>query len=164
MRPTVQLALLLLLSFLATPAGALPAPMSEQELMEKSDVVAVVRVLSVTCTAVTKDKSTGENLPHYLAQVKVVEVKKGEVKPGAIILVTWRAIPKEIVGPWTVDYYPGEEVLTHLVKNRGGVTYNSTWWNAKGEDLKAPATTDLPTKPGQSILPPREAPAPRIPL
>ena len=34
MRPTVQLALLLLLSFLATPASALPAPMSEQELME----------------------------------------------------------------------------------------------------------------------------------
>ena len=78
--------------------------------------------------------------------------------------MTWRAIPKKIVGPWTVNYYPGEEVLTHLVKNKGGVTYNSTWWNAKGDDLKAPATTDLPTKPGQSILPPPKAQAPRIPL
>ena len=95
---------------------------------------------------------------------ETVEVKKGEIKPGETILVTWRAIPKKIVGPWTVNYYPGEEVLTHLVKNSGGVSYNSTWWNAKGDDLKARATTDLPTKPGQSILPPREAPAPRIPL
>ena len=48
MRPTVQLALLLLLSFLATPAGALPALMSDQELMEKSDLVAVVQVLFLT--------------------------------------------------------------------------------------------------------------------
>ena len=164
MRPIVQLALLLLLSFLATPAGALPAPMSEQELMEKSDLVAVVRILSVICTAVTKDEGTGEDLPHYMAQVKIIEVKKGEVKPGETILLTWRAIPKKIVGPWTVNYYPGEEVLTHLVKNSGGVSYNSTWWNAKGDDLKAPATTDLPTKPGQSILPPPKAQAPRIPL
>ena len=122
MRPTVQLALLLLLSFLATPASALPAPMFEQELMEKSDLVAVVQVLSVTCTAVTKDERTGEDLTHYLAQVKIIEVKKGEIKPGETILVTWRAIPKKIVGPWTVNYYPGEEVLTHLVKNSGGVS------------------------------------------
>ena len=37
--------LALLIVALATPALALPAPMSEQELMDKSDIVAVVRVL-----------------------------------------------------------------------------------------------------------------------
>jgi hypothetical protein len=48
------------LVFLATPALALPAPMSEQELTDKSDLVATVRVLSVSCTVVTKDDKTGE--------------------------------------------------------------------------------------------------------
>lgn len=43
------------------PARALPAPMSDQELMEKSDLVALVRVLNVTCTSLTKDQATGED-------------------------------------------------------------------------------------------------------
>ena len=58
--------------------------------------------------------------------------------------MTWRAIPKDMVGPWAVYYYPGEVVLTHLVKRSGGVSYGSTWWNAKGDDVKAPENTDLP--------------------
>ena len=77
---------------------------------------------------------TGEDLPGYLAQLKVVEVKKGDVKPGEVVLVTWRAIPKDVNGPWTVYYYPGEEMVTHLTKRSGGATYASTWWNAKGDD------------------------------
>jgi hypothetical protein len=97
-------ALLLLLSLLVTPALALPAPMSEQELTDKSDLVALVRVLAVTCTSITQDANTGEDLPGYLAQLKVLEVKKGDVKPGDQVLVTWRAIPKDTNGPWTVYY------------------------------------------------------------
>ena len=145
-------ALLLSVTLISTPARALPAPMSEQELMEKSDLVALVRVLSVTCTSLTKDAATGEELPGYLAQLKVLEVKKGEVKPGAEVLVTWRAVPKSIVGPWTVYYYPGEEVVTHLTKRSGGASYASTWWNAKGDDVKAPDTRDLPLTPGESVV------------
>ena len=67
---------------LAPTALALPAPMSEAELLEKSDVVAVIRVLSVSCTAVTKDDQTGEELPSYLARARLLEVKKGDVKQG----------------------------------------------------------------------------------
>jgi hypothetical protein len=148
---------------LATPAHALPAPMSDQELMEKSDLVAVVRVLSVTCTTVRKDDKTGEELPSYLARLKLIEVKKGSLKPGEEVLVTWHAIPKGIVGPWVVYYYPGEKVLTHLVKPAVGVAYASTWWNAKGENITAPASKELPVKPGETL----EAPAPedrRMPL
>lgn len=152
MRQILQLSLCLLLSVLASGAAALPAPMSEQELMEKSDLIAVVRVLSVICTAVAPDKTTGEDLPRYVAQMKVLAVKKGDVRPGKTILVSWSAIPKKIVGRWTVNYYSGEEVLTHLVKNSGGITYNSTWWNAKGKDIKPPETKDLPTEPGKSVL------------
>ena len=155
--------LLLLVSVIALPALALPAPMSEQELMDKSDLVALVRVLAVTCTSVTQDPNTGEDLPGYLAQLKVLEVKKGDVKPGEEVLVTWRAIPKDTNGPWTVDYYPGEEVVTHLTKRSGGATYASTSWNAKGDDVRSPDTRDLPTTPGETVMPQPE-PATQTPL
>src|SRR5512140_2045938 len=76
-RPVLLLALLPLLG---TPALTLPAPMSDPELMDKSDLVAVVRVLSVTCTAVTKDEKTGEELPAYLAKLRLIDIKKGDAK------------------------------------------------------------------------------------
>ena len=111
MRLCIMLSALCLSFGLASgPARALPAPMSAQELMEKSDLVALVRVMSVTCTTITKDAATGEDLPSYIAQLKLLEVKKGDAKKGDAVLVTWRAVPKSIVGPWTVYYYPGEEV------------------------------------------------------
>lgn len=161
---SARLAILaLLLPLLAAPALALPAPMSEQELNDKSDLVAVVRVLSVTCTAVTQDEKTGEALPAYLAKLQLIEVKKGGAKAGDEVLVTWRAIPKGIVGPWTVNYYPGEVVLTHLANRSSGASYGSTWWNAKGDDVKAPESTDLPSTPGETFIPPRE-PAAQTPL
>jgi hypothetical protein len=141
----------------AGAANALP-PMPEQELTEKSDLVALVRVLSVTCTSVTKDEKTGEDLPGYLAQLKLLEVKKGDAKQGDEVLVTWRAVPKAVLGPWTVYYYPGEEVLTHLTKRSGGASYASTWWNAKGDPVKAPDTRDLPVIPGQSVVAAPETP------
>ena len=155
--------LLVLTSLLATPAQALPAPMSEQELNDKSDLVAVVRVNTVICTAVTKDEAAGEELPVYLAKLRLVEVKKGDAKAGDEVLVTWRAVPKGIVGPWTVNYYPGEVVLTHLVKRSGGVSFGSTRWNAKGDDVKAPDSTELPSTSGETFNPPQE-PAAKTPL
>src|SRR5215470_18212912 len=99
-----MLALTLLAGGIAMAALAVPAPLSVQELTDKSDLVALVRVLSVTCTTVTKDEQTGEDLPSYLAKLEVKEVKKGDVKPGESVLVTWRAVPKSIVarGPSTI--------------------------------------------------------------
>lgn len=163
LRQFKALGLLLVITAVATPALALPAPMSDQELMDKSDLVALVRVLSVSCTSVSKDENTGEELPGYLARVKLIDVKKGDAKPGEEVLVTWRAVPKKIVGPWTVNYYPGEEVLTHLTKRSGGASYASTWWNAKGDDVKAPENTALPTAPGETLVP-SQAPAEQHPL
>jgi hypothetical protein len=151
MRLFRYLGLLFLVSVAPIAALALPAPMSDQELTDKSDVIARVRVLAVTCTSVTQDPNTGEDLPGYLAQLKVVEVEKGDVKPGDVVLVTWRAVPKDVAGPWAVYYYPGEEMVTHLTKRSGGATYASTWWNAKGDDMKSPDTRDLPTTPGETV-------------
>jgi hypothetical protein len=157
------LSILFAIAGAATPALAVPAPMSEQEMTDKSDLVALVRVLSVTCTTITKDEQTGVDLPGYLAKLQVVEVKKGDVKPGETVLVTWRAIPKSITGPWTVYYYPGEEVVTHLTKRSNGATYASTWLNAKSEIVKTPDKKDLPPTPGETAMPPEE-PQQRTPL
>jgi hypothetical protein len=163
MRPLTFFALSVVTVLTTLPTYAVPAPMSEQELMDKSDLVAQVRVLAVTCTSVTQDPDTGEALPSYLAQLKVVEVKKGDLKPGDVVLVTWHAIPKTVAGPWTVYYYPGEEMVTYLTKRSGGVTYASTWWNAKDDDLKSPDTRDLPVTPGETVGQMPE-PEPHIPL
>jgi hypothetical protein len=163
MRQLKVLSLLVFASLAPMAALAVPAPMSEQELTDKSDLVALVRVLAVTCTSVTTDEATGEELPGYLAQLKVVEVKKGDAKPGEVVLVTWRAIPKDTNGSWTVYYYPGEEMVTHLTKRSGGVTYASTWWNAKGDDVRSPDTRDLPVTPGETVGQMPE-PEPQTPL
>jgi hypothetical protein len=144
-------ALFLCLVLAATAAFAIQAPMSDEELVEKSDLVALVRVLSVACTSLTKDEMTGEELAGYLATLQVLEVKKGDVKPGDEVLVTWREIPTGVLGPWVVRYYPGEEVWTHLTKRSGGVTYATTWWNAKGTPIKPAEITELPTVVGQTV-------------
>jgi hypothetical protein len=52
--------------------------------------------------------------------------------------------------------------VTHLVK-RSGVSYASTWWNAKGEPVKNPDTRDLPLTPGETVVATPETPE-RMPL
>jgi hypothetical protein len=81
----------------------------------------------------------------------VLEVKKGDVKPGQTVLVTWRENPKGVLGPWAVGYYPGEEVWTHLTKRSGGATYATTWWNAKGQPIKPAQITVLQTTVGETV-------------
>jgi len=143
----------LLLSFLTGPVFALPAPMTDDELLAKSDLVALIRVLSVTCTGVAKDERTGEALPSYKANAEVMEVIKGDVAKGDDVTITFHAISKGILGPWTVYYYPGEMVFTHLV--RDGDAYNTTWWNGRGKLVNKAIITDLPTDAGETIEVPR---------
>jgi hypothetical protein len=137
----------------ATPAAAIPAPMSPEELVEASDVVALVRVVAVTCVAVATSERTGEKLPSYRAELEIVEISKGELQPGDTIEVAFEAIEAGLVGPWTVWYYPGEEVWTHLRQGDGGV-YETTWWNARSEALREAGTTDLPVIPGETVRAP----------
>src|SRR5262249_399802 len=122
----------LLLAFVAGPALALPAPMSDDELLAKSDLVALIRVLSVTCTGVDKDERTGEALPSYKANAELMEVVKGDVAKGDDLSITFPAVPTGLLGPWTVYYYPGEMVFTHLVATampipRPGGTAAGSW-------------------------------------
>ena len=42
-----------------------------RELLSQSDLVGLIRVLSVTCTKVDKDERTGETLPSYEARAEL---------------------------------------------------------------------------------------------
>jgi hypothetical protein len=154
-RILTSLSLLLVIAFVATPVFALPAPMSDDELLTKSDLVALIRVLSVTCTAVTKDKMTGQDLPSYTAKVELMEVIKGDEAKGGEVTITFHAIPTGLLGPWSVFYYPGEMMWTHLV--RDGEAYTTTWWNGRGELVNKAVITKLPTKPGETVEVPRRS-------
>jgi hypothetical protein len=142
-------AVLLWLGFMPGPATALPAPMSESELLQKSDLVALVRIKSVTCTGVAKDDRTGEDLPSYSAQAELMEVIKGEDVKGDTVTISFHAIPTGLLGPWTVYYYPGEMVWTHLVGKDG--EYTTIWWNGRGSVVSKAVITELPIKPGETV-------------
>ena len=144
---------MLLFCLLAGPALALPAPMSKQELLTKSDLVALVRIKSVTCVSVAKDEATGEALPSWTAEAELIEVIKGEEVKGDTVTLSFHAIPTGLLGPWSVYYYPGEMVWTHLVGKDG--QYTSTWWNARGTVVSKPVITELPTTPGETAAIPK---------
>jgi hypothetical protein len=144
---------LVLVTLSVAPAVALPAPMSDSELLQKSDLVALVRIKSVTCTGVTKDDRTGEGLPSYSASAELMEVIKGEEVKGDTVNITFHAIPTGLLGPWTVYYYPGEMVWTHLVGKDGD--YTTIWWNGRGDIVSHAVITELPTKPGETVEMPK---------
>lgn len=146
-------ALLIALSATASSAFALPAPLSTSELLLKSDLVALIRILSVTCTEVSTDPKTGEQLPSYEARAELIYVTKGEQMAGEDIVITFHAIPKGLLGPWTVYYYPGEMVWTHLTGKDG--TYTTTWWNGRGGLVNRAIIGELPTVPGETVEVPR---------
>jgi hypothetical protein len=139
---------ILLFGLSAGAALALPAPMSKQELLTKSDLVALVRIKSVTCVSVAKDEHGGEELPSWTAEAELIEVIKGEEVKGDTVTLSFHAIPTGLLGPWTVYYYPGEMVWTHLVGKDG--QYTSTWWNARGTLVSKAVIDKLPTTPGET--------------
>jgi hypothetical protein len=138
---------------LAAPALALPAPMSKSELLLKSDLVALVRINSVTCVSVTKDEATGEELPSWTARAELIEMIKGEEVKGDSVTISFHAIPTGLLGPWTVYYYPGEMLWTHLTGKDGA--YTSTWWNARGTLVSKAVVDTLPTTPGETVSIPK---------
>jgi hypothetical protein len=144
---------ILLFGLLAGPALALPAPMSKAELLLKSDLVALVRIKSVTCVSVTKDERTGEDLPSWSAEAELIEVIKGDDVKGDTVAITFHAIPTGLLGPWTVYYYPGEMVWTHLVGKDG--YYTTTWWNGRGTLVSKAVIDTLPTTPGETVENPK---------
>jgi len=151
---------LTVLGLAPTPGIALPAPKTAEQLVADSDLVGRVRVLGVACTGFVASSEDGRpaELPVYAAWLEVLAATKAPPRAAhATVLVTWQEIPKALLGPWVVRYYPGEEVATHLKWDAGSRAYVTTWWNAKGAPLH-PVPEVLPSAPGQVMF---ATPAPR---
>jgi hypothetical protein len=148
LRLAAPILLPVLLAMTGGPTLALPAPMSDADLLTKSDLVALVRIWLVTCVSVTKDARSGEELPNWSAKAELIEVIKGDEAKGSDITINFHAIPKGLLGPWSVYYYPGEMVWTHLV--RDGDAYTTTWWNGRGTVVEKAMIPELPTTSGET--------------
>ena len=108
----------------------------------------LVRVL-FTCTAITRDDFSKQDIANYSANVELMEVIKGDVAKGAEVNIAFHEIPKGLLGPWSVFYYPGEMGVMHLVKD--GNDYTTTWWNGRGDVVNKAVITTLPTTPGETV-------------
>ena len=128
-------------------AWAIPAPMSPEQLLSASDVVALARVLSVTCVAL--GERNGEVLRDCSARLGLLQVHKGKYRRFDTLTVYWNQTPHNMLGPWYVPYGPGEKAWTHLRLPQGSSAFETTWWNAK--DQIEPARAQMPTDVMQTI-------------
>lgn len=132
---------------------ALPAPMSDQELQQKSDIVGKFRILAVTRS--NDIEQFHQTLPTYQAWVQAITIAKGNLQPHDTIIIEWHGLPKGLLGPWQVPYHPGEIVETHLKKNPDGkYYYTSTWWNAANQITSS--KIELPSQIGSITAVPLE--------
>jgi len=130
----------------AGPAWAVEPPLPPQELERRSDLVTEVRVLDVVCTGYVPygPKREGVRAAKYQAWLQILRVKKGKVGVGETVIVQWTEPEALRTGDWIVAYYPGEEVLAHLVWSPDERVYSTTSWNAKSV-LRGPTKgTELP--------------------
>ncbi len=91
-------------------ALALPAPLSETQLTEQSQLVVLADVLGVACTGASP---TGH--PRFAAWLQVVASPKGGTSPGSTLLLAWSGVDLEPIGAWEARVYPGDRVRLYLV-------------------------------------------------
>ena len=145
------LILLLFMIFSWQVVYGLPAPFSKEELQDKSDLIVEAKVLGVICTKEDYYNNV-KNLPkvyYYQAWLKLLKVEKGILKPNDSIIVEWSGTPKGLIGPWSVDYFPGQIVNTHLILDKEKNYYKTTWWNATNTIKKSSIT--LPKNIGKVV-------------
>ena len=123
---------------LAQDAAALPPPMTEQELMDASDLVIDGVGMFIECEG--PPVAEGDMIStYYVTQVfpsetyKGVEMRSINVRGQA---VEW-TVP--VAGPWFPDPIPvGWSGRLYLVENDDG-TYSEVWWNGFEEDQTSAA-------------------------
>jgi hypothetical protein len=131
MRLALFLVVLLVVGLSAPSAWAIAAPMSPEDLFAASDLVALVRVLSVTCVAIIHRGS--EDLRRYTAELGLLKVRKGNQRRYEVVTVEWEETPAGQIGPWYVPYGLGAKGWTHLQGQDGH--YQTTWWNGADNGL-----------------------------
>ena len=134
------------------PVRALPPPLSAEELQKRSDVVAVVRVLAVTCTAQAPDAETKQPLRTFQAWLQVVRVDKGNAKPDETITLEWRETPKGGFADGATPFFPGEEVKTYLKWIGDRRLFEVAGVGGLKEPIRPADIQKLPEKPGQVLV------------
>jgi hypothetical protein len=118
---------------LGQDAAALPPPMTEQELMDASDLVIDGVGVLVECEgpSIVEDNMIST---YYVTQVFPSQTYKGVHMRSIHVRgqqVEW-IVP--VAGPWFPDPIPvGWSGRLHLVQNNDG-TYSEVWWNGAEED------------------------------
>lgn len=104
------------------------APLSDDELMSRADLVVEARVLS---------RSSGR------AEIRLERVRKGRPRLhrrgwlrwlglGRVVLVGYRSQPGDPVpGDWWNEgaFLPGNRIRAHLIWDDDSQCYESVWWN-----------------------------------
>ena len=124
------------LNLYTVTSNALPAPLSKEQLLRESTVIARVKVIGVAKVGYVK------NAIKYQAWLKIIKPIKGEVIVNDTIIVTWHRFDKKLIGSWVIDYYPDEELITYLIWDRDEKSYKNISWNSadkiQSSDKKLP--------------------------
>ena len=132
------------LNLYTVTSNALPAPLSKEQLLRESTVIARVKVIGVAKVGYVK------NAIKYQAWLKIINPIKGEVIVNDTIIVTWHRFDKKLIGSWAIDYYPDEELITYLIWDRDEKSYKNISWNSV--DKIQSSGEKLPTNNGEITL------------
>ena len=100
-------------------SNALPAPLSNEQLLKQSDIIAKVKVIGVAKIGQINGAAK------YQAWLKILESTKGSVSINDTIIVGWHKFDKKLIGSWAIDYYPGDELLTYLIWDDNEKSYKN---------------------------------------
>jgi hypothetical protein len=138
------LPLIISINLYTVTSNALPAPLSKEQLLKQSDIIAKVKVIGVTKIGDVK------NAIKYQAWLKILKPIKGYVIVNDTIIVTWHKFDKKLIGSWAIDYYPDEELITYLIWDRDEKSYKNISWNSV--DKIQSSGKKLPKNDGEIIL------------
>ncbi len=105
-------------------SNALPAPLSNEQLNQQSDLIAKVNVLGVTRVGYT------HKAIKFQAWLQIIKTIKRKAQINDTILVTWYRFDKKLIGSWEIAYYPGEKLITYLVWDNKEKAYKNLSWNS----------------------------------
>lgn len=138
------LPLIISINLYTVTSNALPAPLSNEQLLKQSDIIAKVKVIGVAKIGYVN------NAIKYQAWLKILKSIKGDVIINDTIIVTWHRFDKKLIGSWAIDYYPDEELITYLIWDRDEKSYKNISWNSA--DKIQLSDKKLPTNDGEITL------------
>jgi hypothetical protein len=128
-------------------ARAAQPPMTQKEMDENSEAVAIVDVLGVVCDR------TENGGAWYTGWIQVKEVIKGDLEVNSTLITHFTRLGPRLAGV-NVVLHPGERVRVCLNNDGGADTYN-VWHQDGWKVVRQSRNPALPAKPGDVVLAPR---------